>query len=143
MKLIYLFCIVIISVSHAFAGEAYVYLNNKNKEDLSLVNLKKIIRAQKLNWISGEDILLFVDDIKKTDNETFRSFSGVTKSEFIDNWRIKFFTGRAMTPIQARDQNTVMESLLENPFSIYVTFDQISPDLISGQSEIRMIAFPF
>ena len=117
--------IFIFSNAYAFAGNIYVYSHVSNKEDVDLAKAIKIFQGGKLTWGNGVNILVLLDQLDVISDEDFKKFSQMNKSEFLDVWRVKFFSGRALVPIQIKNSSKALETLLENPTSLYFSFKKI------------------
>ncbi len=117
--------LMILGNAHAIAGNIYIYYHVSNKENLDLVKAKRIFQGDKLTWENGVNIIILLDQIDVISDTEFKEFSQLNKAEFLDLWRVKFFSGRALAPIQIRNRSKAFEALIENPTSLFFSFKKI------------------
>ncbi len=125
----------------ANAGSLFVYRNLKNESTLSFETVKKIFDASKLTWEEGKTILFIIKDIEQVDEREMIEFSGLSKMQFLNKWRIKFFSGRSMMPVQVKDDEAALKLLKENPYGIYFSFSDLGPT--KEETNIKLEKYEF
>lgn len=136
-----IFCTFVMSVSafaNVKAADIFVYRNSSNTEKIDIEDLRHIFNGDRLAWNNSKVIRLYVNDLEKINERDFENFSGLTKAEFMDLWRIKFFSGRSGVPIQVKRQQKVLDSLEDNSAALYISFESIP---ISGEIKETKISF--
>lgn len=125
MLFFYILNFFLISLSFSANGEAFLY-RSSNSEPLSLEITRDIFEGQKLSWNNGKSIVLVLNELEQIDDSKFSSFTNLSKSQFLSKWRIKFFSGRSLMPIQVKSSNAALEIIKANPSSLFFSFTELS-----------------
>lgn len=110
--------------AQASAANVYVAVNKANPATINQEFVLKILKAQSLTWASGDSIVLLIDDLESIDSTAFDEVLNMSKSQFIEFWRIKFFSGRALIPKQIKKGSNAISILDENKNGIYISIGQ-------------------
>lgn len=119
--------------AYAFADVVYVYRNSNSLEPLTFENSRHIFDGGTLTWDNGKNIVLLVDELDKIDDKSFLKFAGLSKSQYLSQWRIKFFSGRALIPIQTKSISFASETLITNPSAIFFSFKEYTDEELGAQ----------
>lgn len=125
----------------AVAGDVYVYVNSTNTEEIDIKTLRKIVQSNRLSWKNGQNIVLITEELSGMDDADFSEMTEISKSQFLNNWRLKFFSGRALVPIQLKKSVNPLDTLKENPSSIFFTFKALPEDSISNQIKTLKLSY--
>lgn len=112
----------------AFARNLQAVFSRRTGEGLEEKDIQEIIRANKLTWGNGQNILLIIDDLELISEEEFEDAFGISKSTFLNSWRIKFFSGRALSPLQVKTHLKGLTYVDENANALFLTFQSVSKD---------------
>lgn len=53
--------------------------------------------------------MLLIDDLQETNSDDFNEVLDMSKSQFMEYWRIKFFSGRALIPKKIKNSNSDLD----------------------------------
>lgn len=123
--------------AQAAAADVYVAVNKANPASINQEFILKVLRAQRLSWEDGDSIVLLIDDLELTDSKDFDEVLDMSKSQFIEFWRIKFFSGRALIPKQLKSGSKAIAILNENKNSIYISIGKEFSKEILENTEIK------
>jgi putative sterol carrier protein len=144
MKIILIAIITVQSIySTSFAADVFVSLNKSNGSKIDQATVVKLLKAEKLIWENGNSVVLVIDDLTAIDSNDFDAVLGMSKSQFLEFWRIKFFSGRALLPKQVKNSGTVLELLHENSNSVYIRIGQRPDNKISEDPDLKSFSFKF
>lgn len=90
--------------------------------------VREIIKSNQLTWANGQNILLIIDELDSISEEEFQDAFKIKKSKFLEAWRIKFFSGRALSPLQVKTAKKGLTYVEENPNSLFLTFQGVNAD---------------
>jgi len=124
-----LLLIFLFSGSVAFARELQVIYAEYPGHNIENADIRDIIRANRLTWKNGQNILLIIDDLDLITDEEFQVAFGTSKSMFLEAWRIKFFSGRALSPLQVKSQRKGLSYIEDNTNALFLTFQGFNQDL--------------
>lgn len=127
----------VLNGSVAAHGESLYLYRSTVDETLDAESLKQIFLGEHLTWDNGSNIVLLIDVLDKVSDESFKKFSGISKVQYLSRWRVKFFSGRALIPIQAKSSSFVLDTLKSNPSSIFISFEEL-PDSILGAAKDQL-----
>ena len=82
------------------------------------------------------------EELNQIDEDEFQEFSEISKSHYMHNWRLKFFSGRALIPIQLKKNISPLKTLNENQSSIYFTFKPLVEEDLS-KNQIKLIKLSY
>lgn len=116
------FAVLLTSASFARAEEVTVYYSASVTQVPDSVFLRQAFSGKRLAWENGDSIVLMLQNLKGVDEGVFAKFAQQTKNQFLDSWRIKFFSGRALVPIQATSPDAAITTIKQNPAAIYFKF---------------------
>jgi hypothetical protein len=132
----YIISFVIFSFSAiAKADDIYVYRNISNNETLDFENSRRIFDGSKLTWENGRNIVVLIPELDQIEDNSFQTFAQISKSQFLSRWRIKFFSGRALIPIQIKNLSSTFETLKTNPSGIFFSFKELSDAELGGEKK--------
>lgn len=129
--------------SHASAADVFVALNKSNTAIINEESVLKILKAERLTWDNGNSVVLVIDDLDVTDSKAFDEVVQMSKSQFMEYWRIKFFSGRALIPKQIKSSTNALNILSENKNGIYISIGKEVPKEISENQNIRTMGFKY
>jgi ABC-type uncharacterized transport system ATPase subunit len=113
-----------------------------NKSNTSVINeqgVLKILKAEKLTWEDGKSVVLLIDKLEETDSQAFDEVTSMSKSHFMEYWRIKFFSGRALIPKQIKSASNALSILSENKNGIYISIGKELGKELSDSQDLRII----
>lgn len=120
--------LILLSGTVAFARDLQVIYSQSTERSLEREDIKEIIRARRLTWKNGQNILLIIDDLDLVSDEEFQDAFGISKTMFLDSWRIKFFSGRALSPIQVKTSDKGLSYVDDSTNALYLTFQGVNKD---------------
>lgn len=123
----------------AFAASVYVSLHKDNKSRIDQESVLKLLKAEKLSWDNGNSVVLLIDDLQSIDANVFDDVLKMSKTQFIEFWRIKFFSGRALLPKQVKSQNMALNILNENSNGVYIRIGQEPDKSITEDPHIKTL----
>lgn len=138
-KKIVLTFFLLISANVATA-DVYVLHHHTLTEKIDQNTLQKILVSEQLQWSEGQDITLMINDINQISNENFTKVTKQSKSDFLQTWRAKYFSGRAFIPTQIKSTGMALERIVNDPSSIYVSIEQ---KIESNHKDIKLIKLSF
>jgi hypothetical protein len=128
---------------HASAADVYVAVHKSNSAAISEESVLKILKAEKLTWEDGRAVVLLIDSLDSTNAKDFDEVTHMSKTQFIEYWRIKFFSGRALIPRQIRSQSSALSLLSENENGVYISIGkELDKELIDSK-DIRIVNLKF
>ena len=125
--------------SQASAAEVQVVVNKSNTSVLNEAGILKILKAESLTWDNGNSVVLLIDDIETTDAKAFDEVMNISKSQFMEFWRIKFFSGRALIPKQITSAVHALSILSENKNVIYISIGKALAKEITDSPNLRIV----
>jgi hypothetical protein len=138
-KNIVLFLFISSIYSQVSATDVFVAVNKTNTTVITEQRVLKILKAESLTWENGNSVVLLIDDLQETNSDDFNEVLDMTKSQFMEYWRIKFFSGRALIPKQIKNSNSALTILSENKNGIYVSIGKKSDTELSAFPDIKII----
>ena len=140
LKLFFLFAFMLPSLySQVLAAEVHVAVNKSNTAVINEAGILKILRAESLTWANGNSVVLLIDDIESTDAQAFDEVMNISKSQFMEFWRIKFFSGRALIPKQITSAVHALSILSENKNVIYISIGKALAKEITDSPNLRIV----
>lgn len=127
----------------ATAADIVVAINSQNESTITEKDILKILKAETLVWNDQKAVILLIDELKSINGDNFTHVTHMRKSQFIEFWRIKFFSGRALLPKQVQNSSKALTILLENKNSIYIHFEKNIPKELASDKNIKTIQFSF
>ena len=103
----------------------------------------KILKAESLTWEDGSSVVLLIDDLQGIDPEAFDEVLDMSKSQFIEYWRIKFFSGRALIPKQVKNIANALSILSDNKNGIYISIGKEATKELADNPDLKIINFNF
>lgn len=142
------FLLLLLVSSYSFYGrtsaaEVVIAVNTQNKSTITEEEVLKILRAETLTWKNGNSVILIIDNLENINSDAFNEVTNMTKSQFIEFWRIKFFSGRALIPKQVQSVSKALSILSENKNSIYISFDSKTSKELLNRPDIRKLDFNY
>ena len=125
--------------SQASAAEVHVAVNKSNTSVINEAGILKILKAESLTWGNGNSVVLLIDDIESTDAKAFDEVMNISKSQFMEFWRIKFFSGRALIPKQVTNAVHALSILSENKNVIYISIGRALAKEITDSPNLRIV----
>ena len=126
--------------AHTSLGGVRVYIAN-DKDQLTERDVVNIVNGTMLKWGDGSNINLYIEDLNKIDAESFNYKFNIAKDKFINDWRIKFFSGKASLPKQVKNIHDSLNLIAEVNNSILIVFSKgdIPQELLTknGLKEVR------
>lgn len=130
--------------SPGWASTVFVYRNAASEEEITSATAQRILDGSKLVWKDNKNIVLLLQELDQVDENLFLSFSGLSKPQFLSRWRIKFFSGRALIPVQVKNAAQAIETLKSNPYSVFFSFTELTPqDLGPEKQKISVITLTY
>jgi hypothetical protein len=140
LKLLFLVAFIFPTLySQASAAEVQVVVNKSNTSVLNEAGILKILKAESLTWANGNSVVLLIDDIETTDPQAFDEVMNISKSQFMEFWRIKFFSGRALIPKQITNAVHALTILSENKNVIYISIGKALAKEITDSPHLRIV----
>ena len=121
------------------AADVFVALNKSNSATITEESLLKILKAEQLVWENGNSVFLMIDSLETTSSQDFDEVLNMSKSQFMEFWRIKFFSGRALIPKQIKNESNALTILSENKNGIYVSIGKSIRNEISSNPDLKVI----
>lgn len=144
MRKIILFTFVIVQTIYAsVAADVYVSYNKTNDSIFNESTVLKLLKAEKLSWDNGNSVVLMIDDLQSINSSDFGDVLNMTKTQFIEFWRIKFFSGRALLPKQIKNVGTAIDILNDNSNGVYIKIGQEPDKKIAEDPNIKTVTFKF
>ena len=131
-------CFFLIGHVYASAADVYVAINRLNASTITSAQVLKILKAESLTWENGNSVVLIIDDLQETDSDSFDEVLDMSKSQFIEFWRIKFFSGRALIPKQIKNPTHALSILFENKNGIYVSIGKKVSKELAGSPDLKI-----
>ena len=125
--------------SQASAAEVHVAVNKSNTTLINEAGILKILKAESLTWSNGNSVVLLIDDIESTDAKAFDEVMNISKSQFMEFWRIKFFSGRALIPKQITSAVHALSILSENKNVIYISIGKAFAKELTESPNLRIV----
>jgi hypothetical protein len=125
--------------SQASAAEVHVAVNKSNTTVINEAGILKILKAESLTWANGNSVVLLIDDIESTDANAFDEVMNISKSQFMEFWRIKFFSGRALIPKQVTSAVHALSILSENKNVIYISIGKALAKELTDSPHLRIV----
>lgn len=125
--------------AQASAADVYVAVNKSNTTLINEQGVLKILKAEKLTWDDGKSVVLLIDSLEETDSQAFDEVTNMSKSQFMEYWRIKFFSGRALIPKQIKNQSNALTILSENKNGIYISIGKELSKVLVDSQDLRII----
>jgi hypothetical protein len=125
--------------SQASAAEVHVAVNKSNTTLINEAGILKILKAESLTWANGNSVVLLIDDIGSTDAKAFDEVMNISKSQFMEFWRIKFFSGRALIPKQVTSAVHALSILSENKNVIYISIGKAFAKELTDSPNLRIV----
>jgi hypothetical protein len=125
--------------SQASAAEVHVAVNKSNTTLINEAGILKILKAESLTWANGNSVVLLIDDIESTDTKAFDEVMNISKSQFMEFWRIKFFSGRALIPKQISNAVHALSILSENKNVIYISIGKAFAKELTDSPNLRIV----
>ena len=125
--------------SQASAAEVHVAVNKSNTTLINEAGILKILKAESLTWSNGNSVVLLIDDIESTDANAFDEVMNISKSQFMEFWRIKFFSGRALIPKQVTSAVHALSILSENKNVIYISIGKAFAKELTESPHLRIV----
>ncbi len=125
------------------AAVVYVSISKTNLASIDRDSVKKLLRAEQLTWDNGNTVVLMIDDLQATNSEEFSDVLSMSKTKFMEFWRIKFFSGRALLPRQVKNTSAVVDLLAENPSAIYIRIGRPPDRKLEDDPNIRTVPVTF
>jgi hypothetical protein len=133
------FCLIALMISSkAMALDVHVMTHKTNKTLITSEFLDRILRGQTLNWENNRPIILIIDELDGISSDDFIKTTKMTKAQFLQFWRIKFFSGRAMLPQQTKFERIALESLQESVDGIYVVIGRTPDQKLLGDAGVQV-----
>ncbi len=130
-------------LSNVAAAVVYVSVSKRNLATIDRDSVKKFLRAEQLTWDNGNSVVLMIDDLQLISSEDFSEVLSMSKTKFMEFWRIKFFSGRALLPRQIKTPSAVIDLLNENPSAIYIRIGRPPDKKIEEDSNIKTVSVTF
>lgn len=112
-----------------------------DKDQLSERDVVNIVNGTMLKWGDGSNINLYIEDLNKIDAESFSYKFNIAKDKFINDWRIKFFSGKASLPKQVKNIEDSLSLISEVNNSVLIVFSkgEIPQEILTkkGLKEVR------
>ena len=139
-----LFFIISASISSAaFSMDAFIFLNKNNSTQINSDQLERILKAQQLHWDSGQPIMLIIDQLDSINSDDFLKITKMSKAQFMELWRIKFFSGRAMIPRQVSQPRLGIQLLQDFRDGLYVLIGRKPDEILFADPAIRVIKISY
>jgi hypothetical protein len=126
--------------AHPSLGGVRVIMAN-DKDQLNERDVVNIVNGTMLKWGDGSNINLYIEDLNKIDAESFSYKFNIAKDKFINDWRIKFFSGKASLPKQVKNIEDSLSLISEVNNSILIVFTKgdIPQDILTkkGLREVK------
>jgi hypothetical protein len=139
INFIMVLCFTLALHARASAADVYVAINKANLSTITEVQVLKILKAERLTWENGNSVVLLIDDLQETDAGAFDEVLDMSKSQFIEFWRIKFFSGRALIPKQIKNSINALSILSENKNGIYISIGKPLSKELAESPELKII----
>ncbi len=121
-------------------GGVRVILSN-DQDQPSERDVVNIMNGTMLRWSDGSNINLYIEDLSQIDTKSFNYKFNIAKDKFINDWRIKFFSGKASLPKQVKNIEDSLNLISEVNNSILIVFSKgdISQEVLvkKGLREVR------
>jgi UDP-N-acetyl-D-mannosaminuronic acid transferase (WecB/TagA/CpsF family) len=125
--------------AQASAADVFVAVNKSNTTLINEQAVSKILKAEKLTWDDGKSVVLLIDSLEETDSQAFDEVTSMSKSQFMEYWRIKFFSGRALIPKQIKNQSNALTILSDNKNGIYISIGKEPGKALTDSLDLRII----
>lgn len=125
------------------AADVYVSFNKNNNSHIDQNSVLKLLKAEKLSWDNGNSVVLMIDDLQSIDSSAFDEVLNMSKTQFIEFWRIKFFSGRALLPKQIKNAGTAADILNDNSNGVYIKIGQEPDRKISEDPNLKTLSFKY
>lgn len=125
------------------AADVFVSIHKKNNSQIDRMSVLKLLKAEKLSWDNGNSVVLLIDDLQTINSNDFDEVLKMTKTQFIEFWRIKFFSGRALLPKQIKNASTAQEILTDNFNGIYIKIGKAPDKKITEDPNIKTLSFKY
>ena len=125
------------------AAVVFVVVNKSNIATITQQKVLKILKAESLTWEDGSSVVLLIDDLQGIDPEAFDEVLDMSKSQFIEYWRIKFFSGRALIPKQVKNIANALSILSDNKNGIYISIGKEATKELADNPDLKIINFNF
>lgn len=132
-------CLAYSMYAQASAADVFVAVNKSNTSVINEQGVLKILKAEKLTWEDGKSVVLLIDKLEETDSQAFDEVTSMSKSQFMEYWRIKFFSGRALIPKQIKSASNALSILSENKNGIYISIGKELGKELSDSQDLRII----
>lgn len=113
----------------------------QDKDQPSELDVVNIVNGTMLKWGDGSNINLYIEDLNKIDADSFSFKFNIAKDKFINDWRIKFFSGKASLPKQVKNIEDSLNLIADVNNSILIVFSKgdIPKEVLSkkGLREVR------
>ncbi len=138
-------CLIVVHsiFSTVAAAVVYVSTSKSNLANIDQDSVKKLLRAEQLTWDNGNSVVLMIDDLQSTSPDDFADVLSMSKTKFMEFWRIKFFSGRALLPRQIKNPSTVVDLLNENSSGIYIRIGRPPDRKIEEDPNIKTVSLTF
>lgn len=136
----FILAILLLITLNCAAADVYVLHHKTLSDPINQEQLQKFLTSEILQWSKGENITLMINDIQQIDSADFIKVTTKTKSDFLQTWRAKYFSGRAFIPTEVKSLDVVYERIISNPNSIYVS---IVKKVDSSHKDIKLIKLSF
>ncbi len=113
-----------------FSLKAYTSLSGirliiaDNKEHPTERDVINIVNGTMLKWGDGSNINLYIEDLNMIDAKSFSYKFNIAKDKFINDWRIKFFSGKASLPKQVKNIEDSLSLIAEVNNSVLILFSK-------------------
>jgi hypothetical protein len=132
-------CLAYSIYAQASAADVFVAVNKSNNAPINEQGVLKILKAEKLTWEDGKSVVLLIDKLDETNSQAFDEVTHMSKSQFMEYWRIKFFSGRALIPRQIKSASSALSILSENKNGIYISIGKELDKELSDSQDLRII----
>ena len=120
------------------ALEVFVLTNKSNPSVITNEKLDRILKAQQLHWDSGQPIMIVMDELDTISSEDFMTLTSMSKAQFMEFWRIKFFSGRALIPRQVSQSRYAHQLIQDFNLSLYVVIGRKPDEKMTVDENIRV-----